>query len=1052
MGGPYQEGAIAMSREARKIVFCFTIFVSMLSIAVHAVRAQCSTLTNIDGEPAGYLFGAGVSTDLDRIAVGAPGAFVGGVQETGAIYVYRLQGVNWVHEAKVYPPTPTAFYRMGYNVDISGLRLITGAAEGGSTYGPESGAAHIFHRPANSWLHEQLLIPSDGAAGHWFGASVALENDRAVVGAPYVDGAGAAYVFKLEGTNWIEETKLTGPPTGSAGGFGWSAAIHGDTIIVGASDDDADTVEGTGAAYVFRLQGATWVQEAKLTAPDGMYLDRFGSSVAISGDVVVVGAHDNDAQCPSFNDEGSAYVFERQGGDWQHTATLDPGGDACLGGIRFGIEVAIDGDLILVGAYNENIPPTAYGAGTAYVFRRAGSNWVQVARLTAPAPTENQHFGNSVATGSGRMVVGSIQQRKAYVFGATQSPNDCNYNCLPDATELQTGAAMDCNANSIPDGCDLAACLGDPDCGDCDFNAIPDGCDRAACAPADPDCSDCNGNEIMDSCDIRTALNNPLLRDCNANSRPDSCDLFDASESDVNANDIPDSCECELFQPGIELVSPEYYLSHSVSATPDRIATAGGHYVKVFRREDNDWQEEADLSWLGAANARVAIHGETLLVGDPQASPFGLVNAGAVDVVRFDGANWIFETQLTSADASGSEWLGTSLSLVGDIAVVGAPLTSHFGISVAGAVVVFRRDVGGWVEEATLTASDAQVGDQFGNAVAFDGTRAIIGAEEKNVATGNGAAYVFRRDGMNWVEEARLTSFYNVDNFGKSVAINGNVAVVGSIGRAYTFYWDGNDWIEEVPALEFSDEIEGGGAEFGWSVAMSESQLLVGGPTPIPFIPGFAYLYERVGTSWTVLARFASPSSPFGEIEFGNSVAISADVAAIGTDGSAYVFDAKPADCNANGDFDSCEIAVAIAQDCNTNAVPDACDIESGNSMDITGNGIPDECECSPPDCGDGDACTLDSCQIPGLFCNHAPLMTLKFGDVNNDTVVNLDDILCVVGGFGGHFTSACPKERVDLVPCPVRDGLITLDDILGVLTAFSGGVSAGCSADLCAP
>ena len=222
---------------------------------------------------------------------------------------------------------------------------------------------------------------SDGEAGDIFGWSVAVDWDTVVVGARYHD---SAYVFTKPGTGWAtatETAKLTASDGVVGDWFGQSVAVDGDTVVVGASEDD-----GSGSAYVFtKATDSVWTdatQTAKLTASDGDDFDEFGKSVAVDGDTVVAGAPNNDGY-------GSAYVFIKPAAGWDDAtqmAKLTPGatddGAAGLAG-TFGAAVAVDGDTVVVGA-------SAYSGsqGRAYVFTKPSGGWEDAERTAELATSD----------------------------------------------------------------------------------------------------------------------------------------------------------------------------------------------------------------------------------------------------------------------------------------------------------------------------------------------------------------------------------------------------------------------------------------------------------------------------------------------------------------------------------------------------------------------------------------------------------------------------------------------------------------------------------------
>ena len=256
----------------------------------------------------------------------------------------------------------------GMSVAVDGNYAIIGASGDDNALGEDAGAAYIFEYSGTNWGYVKTLYASDGAVGDEFGGSVALDGDTAVVGAWKDDNsdgidAGAAYVFKKV-TTWNEEKKLTvGGPTGL---FGGSVAISGNTIIIGAPDDNGIT----GAAYVY-IRDTTWIFQKKLGDPDGSTSSRFGNSVDVDGDTFLIGAPWDYNPMPE-PQNGSAFVFNRADSwtwvklmAWDHTGS----------GANFGHAVSLDDDTALIDAPE---------VGQAYVFTHVGPSWEPQAILPHP--------------------------------------------------------------------------------------------------------------------------------------------------------------------------------------------------------------------------------------------------------------------------------------------------------------------------------------------------------------------------------------------------------------------------------------------------------------------------------------------------------------------------------------------------------------------------------------------------------------------------------------------------------------------------------------------
>lgn len=246
------------------------------------------------------------------------------------------------------------------------------------------------------------LTAGDGSEGSFFGTSVALDGDYAVVGASFDGGvaeaAGAAYLYRLGGGVWTETTKLTASDADELDRFGMSVALDGDHALIAARFDQ-EAAEDAGAAYVFQRQGEAWREVAKLTARDAEEDTLFGFDVALDAGRALIGALTHEAG----EDAGSAYLFEREGDDWRQVQKLTAS-DAAAGD-RFGSVVALDGDTALIGAPSHD--GAAEDAGAAYVFQRQGDAFGEVARLTARDGREDASFGDAVALDGDTAIIGA---------------------------------------------------------------------------------------------------------------------------------------------------------------------------------------------------------------------------------------------------------------------------------------------------------------------------------------------------------------------------------------------------------------------------------------------------------------------------------------------------------------------------------------------------------------------------------------------------------------------------------------------------------------------
>ena len=390
-------------------------------------------------------FGYSVSLSGDYAIVGAYGDDDNG-SSSGSAYIFQFSGSDWTEQDKLTPADGYSGDYFGWSVAISDDYAIVGARYGDDN-GSGSGSAYIFLRSGSEWTEQAKLLPADGYSSDYFGSSVAISGDYAIVGAYRDDdngnNSGSAYIFQRSGSVWIEQTKLTPSDGYSSDYFGYSVAISGDYAIVGAYRDD-DNGTDSGSAYIFQRSGTDWTEQAKLLPSDGYSSDNFGWSVAISGDYSIVGAYFDD---DNGNNSGSAYIFLRSGSEWREQAKLLPSDG--YSSDYFGHSVAISGDDAIIGAYLDD--DNGSGSGSAYIFQRSGSDWTEQAKLTpADGYTEDQ-FGVSVAISGKVSVVGAYydddngnNSGSAYIFVKEDVPPplEVTMKFTPQALNLSSGGRL----------------------------------------------------------------------------------------------------------------------------------------------------------------------------------------------------------------------------------------------------------------------------------------------------------------------------------------------------------------------------------------------------------------------------------------------------------------------------------------------------------------------------------------------------------------------------------------------------------------------------------
>jgi len=780
-----------------------------------------------------------------------------------AVYPLTVDPLLHRRETILRASDAQAIDQFGYSVAVSGDTLVVGAHDesggaGDPMYG--SGAVYVFERDlggANNWGEATILRSSEIQANDHFGKSVSICGDTLAVGAWTEDGGpgspipycGAAYVFARNqggADNWGQVAILRASDAQSQDYFGFSVSISGDTVVVGAISEDGgpgDPFSNCGAAYVFeRNRGGAdnWGQVRILHSVDGSTNGRYGGSVAISGDTLVIGASNESHGGQVYI--GAAYVYERnQGGvdNWGLVTELD--GSDTRQYDNFGYSVSISGDTLVVGACHE-IGASGRAGSAAYVFERnqgGADNWGEVKILRDSSGTWGDWFGCSVSISGDTLAVGADHKGDGpddplaysgavYVFARNHGgPDNWGQVEVLRASDAQWGdtfgVSVSISGNTLVVGADSEdGGTGDPLSASGAayvFEATEGTWQQTATAHASAaQANDYFGYSVDVSSDtlVVGAYNedggpgNPL-------SESGAAYVFTRNEGGADkwgqvlilrASDAQagDSFGISVSVSGDTLVVGAH---NEDGGAGDPQSNCGAAYV--FERNqggaDNWGQVQALHAFDAQANDRfgrsVSISGDTLVVGaysedggpgDPTA------NSGAAYVFernRYGADNWGVLVSLHASDKQANDFFGHSVSISGDTLVVGAygeDGGSGDPASSSGAAYVFSRNQWGtdaWGQVKILHALDAQANDRFGYAVSIDNSLCVVGAYNEDGGTGNpapnsGAAYIFERNkggvADSWGEIAtlRTSEAQEDDYFGISVSISGDVVAIGA--------------------------------------------------------------------------------------------------------------------------------------------------------------------------------------------------------------------------------------------------------------------------------
>ncbi len=388
-------------------------------------------------------FAQAVAIEGDLVVVGAPGADPpGATGRPGAVYVYERGPGGLMVETRLGPSDPSSYSLFGADVAIENGAILVGAprAHGSAGY---SGAAYLYEPDgAGGWSETKLTAPA-GAYGDDFGVSVAMDGGRLLIGAPGTEVAdwwsGTAYLFESSGSGW---TTTPFVPSDADWGdrFGTDVAMHGDRVVVGAPAND-DGALGAGSAYLFQFNGTGWA-ESKFTPPAPYTSGSFGRAVALDSDRIVVGER---GWSGAGSRTGAAHVISQDGQQWNWallTASDGTYSDA------FGSSVALQGDQILVGAPQAG--PYSAETGAAYLYTWDGA-W-QESKLTAADGSDRDDFGRAVALDGWVVVGSPGDSHVAEDVGSARlfavGP-DTDQDCFTDVEEETAGSDPD-DPRSVP--------------------------------------------------------------------------------------------------------------------------------------------------------------------------------------------------------------------------------------------------------------------------------------------------------------------------------------------------------------------------------------------------------------------------------------------------------------------------------------------------------------------------------------------------------------------------------------------------------------------------
>lgn len=943
-----------------------------LGLGVASMAVAPSTAAAVDAElevkvvplaePNDTYFGEAVAVSADAVLVGAPRTRSSGIDGSVSLLRPRTSNTLGYDETRLVPSDAASTTYFGLSVAIDGETYVVGSANG----------VYVFTSNAGGGFDETKLDVSSKAR-------VAASNGTIVVGA-----ANAASVFVPNTAGGYDETVLDAPSMASAKQFGIAVDIDGDTIVVGASGSGGSR---PGNAYVYVADGSGTYARTSLAASDGSADDEFGYSVAIDGDRILVGAIEGDG---ASDDTGAVYLFDPDGaGGYVETKLTASNGEP---GDRFGNSVAITDTGVVVGSPAAD---TASGTGGAvYSFDSDGNGGYVETRLVSSDISFGDRFGRAVAASDDIVVVGAVGQFRdagkrgaVYVYDPDRNPATTEASLTivqetpsNDATDFSFGGSFGpfrLDDPTVDDGDDVTdrvtftRSAGSVvirqtsysrwtrplvDCAGHEFVSTPifqgtrislslASSDEVTCTFVNERFSGVLSSRVFNDVDANGTRNvtDPWLEGWTVNLFDENGFLADSASTNADGRVEFSALESGQYSACLD-VKNRWFPTKPPTLDPifampcEPVAyTNGDRTFLRFGVSELDVGEEIELipqvvptdHLFGAA---VAISGESILVGSP---------AGGASVSLFrPGTDGVYsETRIGQSGAAARDF-GRSVDIDGDTFVVGSKL---FGLP--GAAYVYTPDGTGSFSETRLNASNGAAGDRFGFDVAVSGTTVVVGATGSS-ANDSAGVFVFTPDGAGGYDEVELEAPTQARGrqFGRALDIVGDTIVVSApndnpdgvrSGSVYVYTRDASGDFERTRLAPSDGDVDD---SFGFSVAIADGAIVVGaidhdGPA---VDSGAVYVYRPDGAGGYNESKFVASDGAEGD-RFGQSVAISGTTIVVGATGvesatgpasnndggATYVFEADGSGGNAETRLVSSAVepndrygaAVAVADD-----------------------------------------------------------------------------------------------------------------------------------------
>jgi hypothetical protein len=870
----------------------------------------------------------------------------------GAVYVYTRSGNSWTQEAYIKASNSDNNDEFGTSLSLSENTLAVGAANeasntttiiNGTTSSADnssnhSGAVYIYKRSGSAWSQE-AYIKAVNSYGSSIFSEVSISGNTLVVGA-YGDQSlqtiitngttassdhsglsnGAAYIYKRTGTNWVQEAYIKAPNNHTNMNFGQRVSLDGDTVVIGTSAErsSASTITSgitassdtslnfSGAVYVYKRSGNSWMQEAYIKAVNNKQLLYFGSSVSLNGNLLAVGASGEPSDQTSITNgpsassntsnafSGAVYIYKRTGTIWSAEAYIKASNNNAAD--YFGSSVSLNGDTLAVGARGEdsNFNSILTGeiassnnssadSGAVYIYKRSGGIWTEEAYIKASNNTAGDKFGEFVSLSGDTLAVGAPfedSSQNTITNGATASIDNSNANSgavyiysndnrlfnpakASLAAQTTTSIMMSwASAGLKATGYKIAYSIGSTPPADCSSGTVID-----------------VGNVLTYNIASLASNTHYSFRICSYDSLGNTSEGYTTNFSTASAT------------PEVASITTLVNSHNAITLTWPSAGGLTSGYKIAYALEDATLTDCNSGIIVDAGNVLsyqvinlLAYHKYIFRVCSYDSSAH--VSYGRYTLARTLPlpSGWYQEAYIKAANNdSGGDAFGSSMSIDGDTIAVGATLEDSnlttiingTGVSFdnskadSGAVYVYKRTGDIWAQEAYIKSSNADAGDSFGTHVSVNGDTLAIGASN---------------------ESSNVTGITN----GTGASMDNSAA---SAGAVYIYKRTGNTWEQEVYIKAYNADI---GDNFGFRVSLSEDTLAVGAPledsnqtTITSGVGGSAdnsiansgavYVYKRNGAIWSQEAYIKGQNPTVTDVF--SFVSLNKDTLAVGVNG-----------------------------------------------------------------------------------------------------------------------------------------------------------------------